>query len=229
MKPIETRYKGYRFRSRLEARWAVFFDAAGLKWEYEKEGFDLGAAGYYLPDFYLPDIGWIEIKGQAPTKTEQAKVRALEKMEPAYLIEGDPWPIQYSVWHTWNTWKTTEEMQSGMKPSMYFMSGNLWWIECFGCGVRLMDSFQVVMKDRYYCMNCDNKVRPPEDVLGAHGWFWHKGQWANGTVHEPAITNWRRPIRADDPCNSQRLMKAYNAARGARFEHRTPTEEWMAR
>lgn len=41
IKPIETLYKGYRFRSRLEARWAVFFDALGLKWEYEKEGFDL--------------------------------------------------------------------------------------------------------------------------------------------------------------------------------------------
>ena len=27
LKPIDTEYKGYRFRSRLEARWAVFFDA----------------------------------------------------------------------------------------------------------------------------------------------------------------------------------------------------------
>ena len=30
IKAIETYYKGYRFRSRLEARWAVFFDAAGI-------------------------------------------------------------------------------------------------------------------------------------------------------------------------------------------------------
>lgn len=51
MKAIETRYKGYRFRSRLEARWAVFFDALGIKWEYEPEGYDLGEAGWYLPDF----------------------------------------------------------------------------------------------------------------------------------------------------------------------------------
>lgn len=63
MKAIETKYKGYRFRSRLEARWAVFFDALGLQWEYEPEGFDLGAAGWYLPDFYLPQLdSWIEIK-----------------------------------------------------------------------------------------------------------------------------------------------------------------------
>jgi hypothetical protein len=40
-KAIETRYRGYRFRSRSEARWAVFFDAAGIAWQYEPEGFDL--------------------------------------------------------------------------------------------------------------------------------------------------------------------------------------------
>ncbi len=54
IKAIETSYKGYRFRSRLEARWAVFFDALGIEWEYEPEGFDLGDLGWYLPDFWLP-------------------------------------------------------------------------------------------------------------------------------------------------------------------------------
>ena len=67
MKAIETKYKGYRFRSRLEARWAVFFDALGLRWEYEPEGFDLGAAGWYLPDFRITGYGgefyWVEVKG----------------------------------------------------------------------------------------------------------------------------------------------------------------------
>ncbi len=41
MKPIETNYRGCRFRSRIEARWAVFFDALGIKWWYEPEGFAL--------------------------------------------------------------------------------------------------------------------------------------------------------------------------------------------
>lgn len=36
---IETRYGGYRFRSRIEARWAVFFTRLGLDWEYEEQGF----------------------------------------------------------------------------------------------------------------------------------------------------------------------------------------------
>lgn len=38
--PIETEYNGWRFRSRLEARWAVYFEAVGLKWEYEFQGFE---------------------------------------------------------------------------------------------------------------------------------------------------------------------------------------------
>lgn len=80
IKAIETRYKGYRFRSRLEARWAVFFDHLGVKWEYEKEGFDLGEHGCYLPDFWLPDLDmWVEIKGDDISKTDSAKCFALVK------------------------------------------------------------------------------------------------------------------------------------------------------
>jgi len=63
IKAIQTSYKGYRFRSRLEARWAVFFDTLGIEWEYEKEGFELGDEGRYLPDFWLPGKKvWVEIK-----------------------------------------------------------------------------------------------------------------------------------------------------------------------
>jgi hypothetical protein len=74
IRPIETNYAGCRFRSRLEARWAVFFDALGLRWEYEPQGFvvttpDEGgllppARWHYLPDFYLPGSRtWVEVKG----------------------------------------------------------------------------------------------------------------------------------------------------------------------
>lgn len=65
IKPIETYYNGYRFRSRLEARWAVFFDALGVKYEYEPEGFQLSDGSAYLPDFYLPAFNYfIEVKGK---------------------------------------------------------------------------------------------------------------------------------------------------------------------
>lgn len=64
MKAIETIYNGYRFRSRLEARWAVFFDEMGIKYEYEPEGFELSDGTRYLPDFYLPESdSFFEVKG----------------------------------------------------------------------------------------------------------------------------------------------------------------------
>jgi hypothetical protein len=64
IQPIETTYKGCRFRSRLEARWAVFFDALGIRWQYELEGFQLSNGVRYLPDFLLVDCGtWVEVKG----------------------------------------------------------------------------------------------------------------------------------------------------------------------
>lgn len=65
IKAIETRYDGYRFRSRLESRWAVFFNTLDLPYEYEPEGFHL-PTGPYLPDFWLPTLNtgtWLEVKG----------------------------------------------------------------------------------------------------------------------------------------------------------------------
>lgn len=67
IKAIETRYAGCRFRSRLEARWAVFFDTLGIRWEYEPEGFEL-PSGRYLPDFWFPDHRlYGEVKGDLST------------------------------------------------------------------------------------------------------------------------------------------------------------------
>jgi hypothetical protein len=83
IKAIETFYKGYHFRSRLEARWAVFFDTLGIQWKYEDQGFERDIGVYtanpegetyvanivrYLPDFYLPHRWggggiYVEVKG----------------------------------------------------------------------------------------------------------------------------------------------------------------------
>lgn len=67
---IETEYNGYRFRSRLEARWAVFFDAIGAKYIYEPQGYIFEDGTCYLPDFYLENVSgrgarniFVEIKG----------------------------------------------------------------------------------------------------------------------------------------------------------------------
>lgn len=105
-KPIETRYKGYRFRSRLEARWAVFFDALGIDYRYEPEGFDLNGL-FYLPDFYLPTEqpgSWIEVKPEIPRDAEgwSSLLRRLFELskfqrEHAIAILGDPYPGEYKL------------------------------------------------------------------------------------------------------------------------------------
>lgn len=56
VKPIATEYAGYKFRSRLEARWAIFFDACNVKWDYEPEGYEVGDGLRYLPDFVLYNV-----------------------------------------------------------------------------------------------------------------------------------------------------------------------------
>ena len=75
VRAIETHYGGCRFRSRLEARWAVFLDALHIRWEFEPQGYEL-PSGRYLPDFRI-STGmdpvrefWIEIKGPAPDVRE---------------------------------------------------------------------------------------------------------------------------------------------------------------
>lgn len=90
MKVIETVYQGYRFRSRLEARWAVFFDALGEPWEYEKEGYNLDGV-WYLPDFWLPRLHcFVEIKGEYPSLVELYKCQALSLSTGVMICYGLP-------------------------------------------------------------------------------------------------------------------------------------------
>lgn len=72
IKPIETHYAGCRFRSRLEARWAIALESMGVAWEYESQGYEctyrlsLASGTFpYLPDFWLPEIGvFAEVKAE---------------------------------------------------------------------------------------------------------------------------------------------------------------------
>ena len=90
IKAIETYYNGYRFRSRVEARWAIFFDKVGIEYQYESEGFDMDEIRY-LPDFYIPSLNrWFEIKGK-PLSVEEIK-----KCEE-FCLRMDNENIKYSI------------------------------------------------------------------------------------------------------------------------------------
>jgi len=95
LQPLETLYQGVRFRSRLEARWAVFYDNIGMPWVYEPEGYMLKDGLCYLPDFYLPKLkAFIEIKPEEPSKKEYDKCTLLAELtrKKVYLFFG---PIPY--------------------------------------------------------------------------------------------------------------------------------------
>ena len=93
---IPTNYKGITYRSRLEARWATYFDNINYKFEYELEGYDLGRFGWYLPDFYLINTTncYIEIKPTLPDRSYLRKLYEFAKHidEPFYIAVGTPSP-----------------------------------------------------------------------------------------------------------------------------------------
>jgi len=89
MQAIETEWKGYRFRSRLEARYAVLFSEMGLDWDYELQGFKLHDGRQYLPDFYLRDFNlFVEIKGGSASDRAKSKLRDFDS--PIILFENLP-------------------------------------------------------------------------------------------------------------------------------------------
>lgn len=91
IQPIETRYAGHRFRSRLEARWAVFFDDLGIKWQYEPQGYVINGTPY-LPDFLLTECGtWVEVKGHGADLDKNLMLAAAEQLpEMPHRIEPGP-------------------------------------------------------------------------------------------------------------------------------------------
>jgi hypothetical protein len=96
IRAIETVYNGYKFRSRLEARWAVFFDSLGVKYDYEPEGVEVGGVKY-LPDFLLRELDWfLEIKPRSGGDLSKANHFSKAGLNIA-AIQGSPWPFDFEL------------------------------------------------------------------------------------------------------------------------------------
>lgn len=133
IKPIQTTYKGYRFRSRVEARWAVFFDAMGWEWEYEVEGFEMPDGTRYLPDFVVTIKGYnrgdvsarsyvFEIKRDDSGDYEKAWKLAKFGGREVIVVEGPP---AAKVWTLFNA--EAEDQWDGWP--CYFCSRNRIWFD----------------------------------------------------------------------------------------------------
>jgi hypothetical protein len=99
---IPTEYKGIQMRSKLEAKWAKWFDDNGIRWIYEPEGFQKDGIKY-LPDFALPDLKIIfEVKGvmdDYDQKKKKIMVEICKETGWLYVIGFDdiPYAFLYSL------------------------------------------------------------------------------------------------------------------------------------
>jgi hypothetical protein len=132
--PIETIYNGFRFRSRAEARWAVFFDTCGIKYQYEPEGVRLSDETLYLPDFYLPDSDtWFEVKGVLDA-TDKHKVEQLiaDTSKPAVIGYSD---LTFEACDAWDG-EFCLASRNASALCRCSRCGNLWfmgWAGYYGC------------------------------------------------------------------------------------------------
>lgn len=95
MKAIETIYNGYRFRSRLEAKWAIFFDELKIKYQYELEGYELPNGMRYLPDFYIESMDvFVKIKPSIDLISNEEIDKmisfSIDRGKNLLLITGEP-------------------------------------------------------------------------------------------------------------------------------------------
>lgn len=99
-RPKPTWYNNYFFRSKLEAKWAVFFDLMKIKWSYEPEQFTCDDGSQYTPDFYLPEVFlrdekrglYLEIKPSSyrSERTYLDRITSALKDSQLVLLVGDP-------------------------------------------------------------------------------------------------------------------------------------------
>jgi hypothetical protein len=195
IKAIETVYGGYRFRSRLEARWAVFFEALGVRYDFEPQGFELERSGrratLYLPDFWLPELKcWVEIKPTEPSPKERAKCASLARQtgydvfcfdHPEFVVPGfDVRAGRFSgAWAL--HWGADDRWEDGREWGRF----GYCWAECQQCMVGGVPGFVGVRSGLHFQMH------------------WRE------TGHHPVSSK----------KSTERLVAAYAAARQARFEH----------
>lgn len=191
IKAIQTRYDGILFRSRIEARWAVFFNSLGLDYEYEKEGYDLGDGKAYLPDFWLPSLdAWIEIKGADP---EEDACDLAHRLSVA---------SEYRVYVFFGGIVMPENKWSATNAYAFFPDGTAdngyHWCECQSCG-QLGIHYQG-RSDRLPCK------QPYQDARLSIAMSEGGGCERTGGNYDKGYNT-----------NSPGLMEAYAAARSERF------------
>src|SRR5262245_9203813 len=92
---IATWYQGKEYRSRTEARWALWFDEVGIPFRHEEQPYGVDGRGY-LPDFHLRDRALdVEIKrdGFAIDGMSDRMFQAYADGSERRLLVISGWPV----------------------------------------------------------------------------------------------------------------------------------------
>ena len=218
MKAIPTEYNGYLFRSKLEAQWAVFFDALSIRYEYEPEGFEMSDGTKYLPDFYLPDVNngvFIEVKGSMDAK-DYHKVEMFWKEgdRPLYVLGGLP---SRSDLDESDVYGYVERYESCFE---YSGGGRGWdWPYMF-CVCPACGKVGIEYDGRGWRV-CGNSHEDKD--LRTNTYRDEDGRLRR--FKYPEVAGWRTDDKGYS-WNHGKLVKAYDIARQAKFDHgQTPTKE----
>ena len=109
IQPKPTRYRGVKFRSRLEARWAVMFDYSPqvTYWTYEPFVIHHQRTGWrYTPDFEIHTKSstlLLEIKPVAITPEEDSYLKEMGSEHNLVLCTGSLWKGRLKFKHYGST------------------------------------------------------------------------------------------------------------------------------
>lgn len=201
IKPIETHYLGFRFRSRLEARWAVFFQKLGVQWEYEPEGFDLGGT-YYLPDFRVQcgeTTHWFEVK-PPNTKSSDKFSKFSDLVTRVYDSDDECFDRDSTV---------ETQLVSG-DPLTHFALQLEEAAFCPRCCAHIKADYSSGDEVGFLCYDCDDVT------LSGGGNPWEIG--FAGIAFRPH-KGWLMAKESDYERLLRSIERAGVAARSARFEH----------
>lgn len=226
IRPIETHYAGHRFRSRLEARWAVFMNHLSIPWEYEPQGYLVDGVPY-LPDFLVypnTDLAfWLEIKGTFPDGDELAKAKGLAEGSgiPAYVYWAKPEAPGPELVHL------TEEQYLGAERDGYVWTDDHGWREY----PTQPPEWQLGLTPTAFRFNPNGK---PDTVKSRFWWWTDCPDCGRVLIKINGQPGWCPSFDGQDfdavlarigqlyprfAHRTPRLLAAYQAARSARFEH----------
>lgn len=106
---IPTKYRNTQFRSRLEARWAAFFDLVSWKWVYEP--FD---ADGWIPDFLIAGP-WPFLVEVGPCLNDREYIAKGGKARSAFPVTGGDFGrhILYEARQLFGGWEA-QELETGI-------------------------------------------------------------------------------------------------------------------